>query len=151
MHRSTDGKKFASILSQVPGNNGGAVTYRALDRRVVAGDLFYRIKANSLSGQVQYSAIVKVAGSKTSPTITVYPNPVTGKQMQVRFNAAAPGAYQLHLVNAAGQVIYKSSENVTGGSLSKTIRLGSDVAAGRYDLIVIAPDGSKAYLAVFIQ
>ena len=118
---------------------------------MVAGDLFYRIKANSLSGEVQYSAIVKVAGSKTNPTITVYPNPVTGKQLQVRFNDVQAGNYQLNLLNAAGQLIYRGVVNVTTGTFAKAIQLSNDVAAGRYDLIVTAPDGGKTNQQVFIQ
>ena len=152
VQRSIDGRNFESILTQLPEHNqGGAVNYQALDRGVVAGDLFYRIKAISLSGQVQFSATVKVTAVATKASITVYPNPVTGKQMQVRFIAVEGGLYQLQLLNAAGQTIYRGSEKITGGSFAKSIQLGNDVAGGRYDLLVIAPDGTKYYQPVFIQ
>ncbi|RYE14565.1 MAG: T9SS type A sorting domain-containing protein, partial [Sphingobacteriales bacterium] len=98
-----------------------------------------------------FSAIVKVAGIKTAPSITVYPNPVTGKQMQVQFKSVAAGMYQLRLLNTAGQVIFRSAENVTAGSLARSIQLGNDVAAGRYDLLITAPDGSTSNQQVIIQ
>ena len=105
--------------------------YNTIDADNLSGDLFYRIKANSLSRQVQYSAIVKVSGVKTNTSISVYPNPVIGKQMQVHFNSVETGNYQLSLMNTAGQVIYKAAVNVAAGSSAKTLQLAKDVAAGR--------------------
>jgi len=152
VQRSGNGSNFTSIQSRAAlANNGGRATYLHNDLMALPADNFYRIKANSIGGQVQYSAVAKVAGIKTTTSISVYPNPVTGKQLQVRFNGVEAGIYQLTLVNTAGQVIHKASANVATGSSVKSIQLDNDVAAGRYDLLITTPDGKQSNIQIIIQ
>ena len=152
VERSTDGRNFTSIAVQAPNNNaGGRTNYSSIDGQAPAGDLFYRIKANSLSGQVQYSAVVKVARIKTAALVKVVPNPVTGKQLNVRFTGMELGPVRLVLVNAAGQVIHSSILMIGSNNLTESIPLSGAIAAGRYQLITTSAGGFKNTQQVVIQ
>ena len=93
-------------------------------------DNYYRIKAVGINGDITYSPIVKVAPENILAAITVVPNPVKGKQMQLRFTGE--GKYNLVLQSEAGQRIYREAINIGSNYEVKNIRLKKAVAAGAY-------------------
>lgn len=152
VQRSTDGVDFISILSQAPLNNrGGRVAYPALDRSVVKGDLFYRVKAIGIDGRIQYSPIAKVADIKTPGSITVYPNPVSDGRMQLNFKDQPLGKYNLELLSASGQVVYKASISLTQNNLTEVIQLDKSVSDGNYRLRITGADGKTHTQTVLLQ
>jgi hypothetical protein len=152
VERSSDGIHFNGIHSRVASyNNGGNATYNHTDAAAQYGDQFYRIRANSIGGQVQYSAIVKVSAIKTAPGISVYPNPVADGQVQVRFASQTPGLYQMQLSNAAGQVLYKAGIKVHSSMQVQTIDLPAQTAAGTYHLSISGADGTLKYIQVLVR
>lgn len=153
VERSSNGADFTSILSTTPtATNGGSASYLQNDGSPLAADNFYRIKAISLNGQVQYSSIVKVAGEKiTAAVVSVYPNPVENKQMNISFVNQAKGKYNVELVSMSGQVTYKTTLTVNSSNFVETVYLNKNMASGRYQLRVVAADGTTASQAVFIR
>ena len=150
IEKSTNGNNFNKVGTQLAlANNGSDVTYNWLDVNPAAGNNFYRIRSIENSGMVKYSSIAKVNIGKLAPAITVYPNPVTGKQMSVQFIACDKGLYNIKLINNMGQSVYTSSINHTGGSATQSITL-EGIAAGNYYLKVIKPDQSNLLLKVNI-
>ncbi|MFT3908127.1 MAG: T9SS type A sorting domain-containing protein [Ferruginibacter sp.] len=152
LERSGDGRNFNKLHAALPKlNNGGAADYLYNDEHPLNADNFYRIKAVSRSGQVQYSAIVKVAAVKVDASITIYPNPVVDKIMNVEFINQEKGIYQLDLIDVLGQTVYSNSITVNGNNLVESIQLGKSIAAGNYQLKMIVP-GKKAIIKqVLIQ
>ena len=152
VQRSADGSNFGGINSR-PAlvNNGGRATYNHNDGAPLMADNFYRIKATSMSGQVQYSAIVKVTALKQAGSISVYPNPVVDGNVQVRFISQPLGKYQLQLSNAAGQVLYKAAVSVNSAAQSQTIALPANTTSGSYQLKVIAADGTTTVQQVMLK
>lgn len=142
VERSADGQQFAGILTREAANYN---TYRQTDLSPLAMDNFYRIKAIGLNGEILYSAIVKVAPDKSPALITVSPNPVKDKQLQVRFTKYAPGNYTILLSNALGQEIYRRGVTVQGSSFVKTISLQSTLAGGHYRLSVYDAEGNRLH------
>ncbi|RYE22688.1 MAG: hypothetical protein EOP51_12610, partial [Sphingobacteriales bacterium] len=70
VERSANGADFESILTTAPtAVNGGSASYVQTDLSPLAADNFYRIKAISLDGQVQYSAIVKVGALRNTAAV----------------------------------------------------------------------------------
>lgn len=153
VERSSNGADFTGILSTAPvATNGGSASYLQNDKNPLAADNFYRIKATSLNGQVQYSSVVKVAGEKiTAAVVSVYPNPVENKQMNISFVNQAKGRYNVELVSMSGQVTYKTTVTVNSSNFVETVYLDKNMAAGRYQLRVVAADGTTASQAVFIR
>ncbi len=138
VERSADGIRFNSIAGVVPSNNN---VYTKTDINPLSGDNYYRIKAESLGGTVQYSAIVKVAPLKQVTTTGVYPNPVTGKKVHLQFSNQQGGSYNVTISNKLGQVLYSGTVNVTGAFFIKTIELSNNTPAGVYQLCVSGEEG----------
>ncbi|MEI2750097.1 MAG: hypothetical protein V9E88_15215 [Ferruginibacter sp.] len=63
---SADGRNFSSLTHQQPANNNtGNARYDYTDYNSSSADIFYRVKAISNDGTVQYSRTVKVTGFKS--------------------------------------------------------------------------------------
>ena len=140
VERSADGRNFTGIITADPtANNGGRSAYSVKDLSALANDNFYRIKALSLSGLVQYSNIVKVVAYKMTAGINVYPNPVTGRVMQVEFSGQDAGSYELVLINSKGQQQKVSTLTVSGNRSVYPVQLPAVLAAGIYRLQVTGP------------
>lgn len=135
IQRSADGQQFTGILTASPtAINGGSAAYSRNDLSPLANDNYYRIKATSINGLVQYSAIVKVAPIKAKADIGVYPNPVVGKNVHIRFTSQAEGEYNVQITNKIGQVIYKGKVEVIGSVFTKSIQLSENAPSGSYQL-----------------
>jgi hypothetical protein len=100
---------------------------------------------------VQYSNIVKLIGSKTTPLICVYSNPVVNKKLQLCFEEQEKGKYQVQVMNMKGQVLVNKTVNVLNTLQAETIELSASLAAGNYQLIVTAPNGNSIKQTVLFQ
>lgn len=90
-------------------------------------------------------------GSETGkPVISVYPNPVAGKMIQLNFKNNPPGNYQLQLMGSNGQLVHEQSISVKGSSFNKSIYVPG-ATAGLYRLTITAADGTKTVLAVVVE
>lgn len=153
LQQSSDGSNFKSIgaVNAMAGNTGRAVYYDT-DANAGVEVNFYRIKAISTSGQVQYSAIVKVAAvtAQGERAISVYPNPVVNKQMQVKFMNQPAGNYKVQLFNGNGAIVFQKNVKVTSSTEVKSQALGETVAAGHYQLVVTGEDGSSSTQSILV-
>lgn len=142
VERSENGRNFEGIITTNPlANNGGRAAYSEIDRTAAMGNLFYRIKAISQSGQVQYSAIVKVSGLENQPNVTVYPNPVKDHLVNLQINGLSGGIYQLSLVHTNGAVQVLNAITLDGNTETRSVQLPKSLAAGVYQLRMVATDG----------
>lgn len=146
VERSLNGIAFNSILSAQPLlNNGGRADYSANDQHPMTGDNFYRIKGLDINGMVQYSAIVKISSMKASAGITVYPNPVKDKRINVQLSGFIPGNYNVRLFNKLGQVVYQNTKQLNSPNASLDIQLDKGFSSGTYQLIITGIN-SKTYM-----
>ena len=146
---SADGRNFSSLTHQQPvNNNTGYARYDYTDFNNSSADIFYRVKAISNDGTIQYSRIVKVNGFKSEAGISIYPNPVVDKVLQLQAFNLDGGLYKLQLINDMGQVIYRASIRMGSGNSRQNVQLGSGVAAGRYQLKL--ESGNKIYSEILI-
>jgi hypothetical protein len=151
VEKSTNGINFTNVGTQLAtANNGTDISYNWLDANPASGNNFYRIRSIENSGLVKYSSIAKVNIGKMLPAITVYPNPITGKMVNLQFTAMEKGLYNIRLINALAQVIYSSQYIHTGGSASMGLNIGN-VAGGYYLMEVIGPDNSKQTIRVQVM
>jgi hypothetical protein len=157
IERSADGVLFTGIITlDATGNNNTTVAYTQTDIGPLSKDNYYRVKATQNDGAIVYSAVVKVAAEPDPATpaerdIRVFPNPVTGKRLQLLFTNQPAGIYQVQLLNQLGQVIQLNTVTVYSGNQKQVIQLGSSVSAGRYQINIFAPDGKKTQQSLFIE
>lgn len=83
--------------------------------------------------------------------ITVYPNPVINKKLQVQFVNQPAGKYSIQLVNNAGQQVYTGMTQVTGKEAVRQIQLDNSLPAGVYLLSFSDAEGKKSTQQVIIK
>lgn len=115
-------------------NNGNAQNYSWYDSNVSSGDISYRIKAIDRSGMVKYSEPTKVIAVKAKPSLTIYPNPVTGNTFKVRFSNMVKGRYTVSLYNNNSQKVYTGMFEYNGISETRLITIDKKIRAGIYRL-----------------
>lgn len=149
--KSSDGRNFTGIYDQrTVYNNGQHADYDFTDQQSSSASVFYRIKAISNNGQFQYSNIVEVKGWKSEGGISIFPNPVEDKTIHVSMIGQTPGEYQVQLINNIGQIFYKGVYSVQSQNSGFTIKLGTNVEKGIYQLN-ITNASMKSSKKVFIQ
>ena len=143
-----DGSTFNSVGSV---NAAGLDTYTWTDRAALGGNSFYRIKSVSVDGNVKYTNIAKVFAGNIKPGISVYPNPVEGRQMNLQFVNEVKGRFDIQLVNDLGQLVFKTYTEHAGGNNVQFIDLPLSVTRGSYQLVVVAPDKARTVQKLFIN
>ena len=72
--------------------------------------------------------------------ITAYPNPISGKNINLQFENSARGIYHVDLVNSLGQVVFSKDIQHAGGSTTQHLQLDKKLANGIYQLQLIGKD-----------
>ncbi|MEO8769761.1 MAG: hypothetical protein ABI402_06745 [Ferruginibacter sp.] len=147
VERSSDGHNFNSINNTIASKN---TLFEHDDQLPLQGDNFYRIKATDNKGVVQYSNVVKTAAPNENTGITIYPNPIQGRKLQVQFNNEIAGTYLMELVDKSGKVVYKGSVVINGVSIIKTIVLNPSISAGSYQVRILNMNGKKETFQIVI-
>lgn len=148
VERSADGASFASIGSvRATGNSG----YTLPDRAQMEGESFYRIRAVSEDGSVQYSRVVRVAGIGQVSDMVVFPNPARADQVSLWMTKKQAGMYNIKIINAKGQQVSNQMINFTGGTGKVKLKMDALLAAGLYRIDVTGPGAEKTVLSLVIQ
>lgn len=148
VERSSNRGIFTGILTrEALLNNGGEVRYSDIDHNPMTGDNYYRIKAVTRSGKIFYSKTVQVVskqngGVELTEMVTVYPNPVMGRQMNVRFENMESGKYKVALYNNSGVRVIEKEETIKQPGLTLRYML-NHLTPGSYRLVVYNMSGKK--------
>jgi hypothetical protein len=133
---STDGTNFNTIGTVAAKGNGPA-SYSFTNASATTGVNYYRVEGIGEAGDITYSSIANLlAGTSSASGIKVYPNPVTGNQINVQFNNLMAGVYTARLLNTDGQEISIATINYGGSDNPQAINIPSTLAAGSYKLEV---------------
>ncbi len=94
----------------------------------------------SLSGSAQ-------AGSLLPAAVQVYPNPVRGGRVTLRYGGLAAGSYGVSVYSRAGQPLYQKqiTAGKDGAAQSETLRLGSSLPQGSYTLTLTDSSGRVVF------
>ena len=141
VEKSTDCKTFASI-SQQTAKNTSTASYIATDNSVVEGDNYYRIKAVSETGSINYSNVAKLTYNLSLTTYNLYPNPLTGKTLNVSLTNVASGKYVVSIYNVLGEKVAEQAIVHEGGSATHAITINNTLARGIYS-VTIREEGSN--------
>jgi len=144
IERSTDGIQF---------NNAGSAatrTYSWVDADTKPGRYFYRIKCVNTQGVISYSAVKDIVIADNRAGMFVYPNPVKEHMTWLRINKAQTGVYSARITDKNGALLQIVNFVSSGGNTIQKIVMSNNVAAGIYQLVVIAPNGAKTSLQVAV-
>jgi hypothetical protein len=146
---SADGRTFSNIGTIAPNSNNGAGSYSFLNDKATAAEHFYRIKANSIGGMVQYSAIVKLSSADVKPGFSIQPNPVVNKTLHINFEKMK-GSYRMKLLSKQGASVFTKQINVASLNEVQHILI-EGIAAGVYDVVLVDAKGKQTVQTVFVQ
>lgn len=137
VERSANGVDFYAVNTQLPrSNRDDKASYTFFDASPVNGANFYRVRVQEQSGKVIYSKILRVEMGSTKYSFSLYPNPVTGKQLTVSLNGVKQGKYNVQIIDAAGQRVFTTNLSNVGTGVTQMIELPANVKTGMYVMVV---------------
>jgi fibronectin-binding autotransporter adhesin len=145
VERTIDGVNFVEIAKvDGAGNHNGILNYSAVDKNPVNGKNYYRLKQTDFDGKFEYSKLVMVEfeGIKVQNSVTVYPNPSNGNNVNVSISGTQnKSSIQIKVSSSNGAEVL--SINTTAINEFTQIPLEtSSLANGVYYLQVIV-DGTS--------
>ena len=150
VEKSENGIAFKTIIKQnILMNNGAYAGYSFQDILPFKENNFYRIKITFKNGSHTYSNIVKVEPLKTAADISVYPNPVTGKLLNLYFSNQTSGVYNVVVINANAQKVWSNSILYNGSNGKLIVELPRSLSAGNYFIALMNKEG-KTFETAFI-
>ncbi|MFY7963366.1 MAG: T9SS type A sorting domain-containing protein [Chitinophagaceae bacterium] len=138
IEKSLNGVEFTSIQNVKATNQD---SYSFLDKNIVAGNNYYRIKAVDNDGKFLYSKTVSF-NSKNEIALSIYPSPAKN---QVVINNLT-GNNNISIVNTIGQIVLQKS-NVSTSSINVDI---STLQNGVYS-VIINNNGENKTLKLMVQ
>ena len=151
VERSRDGIYFTGILTQsVSSGSGSFKTYMQVDADAFTGENYYRIRSVGTDGVYKFSNIVHVGNVQQAEELSVYPNPVTAKTIQLHSLLPETGNYVLRLINASGQLVEQRNIILDAGNAVRSIRLHESVPPGNYKIIITSARGTEFTQQVII-
>ncbi|MDF2456444.1 MAG: hypothetical protein K0R51_2437, partial [Cytophagaceae bacterium] len=147
VERSVDGILFTTVHTI---DATGNMSYSTIDRNAGAASVYYRIKAVSINGHIDYSALRFVPSLKTLLNLSVYPNPAN-RTITLEIMSQEASHYQIRLYNYLGQYIYQTSLHATNSRYTHHISLPENLAPGSYQLEVISQSGNRVTQKIVIQ
>jgi hypothetical protein len=133
IEKSGDARVFTKIGEVMATGGSDVINYGFTDEQPFPGNNYYRLKVLDLDATFTFTRIVKVAiGEETSAGI-LYPNPVTGKIVNLELRNLAKGQYDVTFINISGQTIFTKKIEHAGGSASQLIELPEHISTGIYN------------------
>jgi Secretion system C-terminal sorting domain len=134
VERSVDGTNYETIATQnstaVYGGNASYLFSDNNNRLPAAAVLYYRVKAISADGSVQYSSVSTVRLSNKAG-ISTWPNPFVA-ELKVVYTAKVQSAVTIKLVNTNGMLVQTKTVTVSRGDNAILLSGLETLAKGMY-------------------
>lgn len=125
--------------------------YSFMDFNISEGVNYYRIKSIDQDGRFAYSKIVSV-NVATMAKLSIYPNPVVGKTINVTVSNPSTTVVSLTLINSIGKTVLTQKMNHSAGASKYAVALPENVKTGTYYLRMnVGASKSSTTLPVFIK
>lgn len=149
LQRSQDGLIFNSIGFVVSSGDTGPAYYQWTDQLPLPAMNFYRLKMIDRDGRFTLSHVLSVS-QNTLPGFSVFPNPVSGRQVQLQVASVPKGNYQMLIYNEAGMRM-KEFDIKIGNETVNIITVPIQLRAGFYFLVIHGPGGSRQAMNLIMQ
>ncbi len=151
-----DTTRFLFNITNIPGSYQ-ADRFRLVFRQMknketltIAGINDNAVK-NNFDKADQKISTLKESTAKSFSGISIYPNPVVNKKIQLHFNHQQAGNYSISVNNKLGQLVYSGNIQLSKNELIRSIQLGENIVTGNYHIHIQHEDGTKKTLQVLIQ
>jgi hypothetical protein len=148
IQRSENGTNFTTIAAI---NANGSNDYSWNDFLVISGRIFYRIAAIEISGSSSLSQVLPFNKSKQKSTITVVPNPITDKKINLQLFNIEKGMVYIHIYDHNGKDLLVTTFYNNGGLFIKTIQLPAAFPSGVYTIKSVSSEGNIFTQSVIIK
>ncbi|MEO7483043.1 MAG: T9SS type A sorting domain-containing protein [Ferruginibacter sp.] len=149
VEHSADARNFQMINKTFPSIIATS-NYQVIDAYPLSADNYYRVKATSLGGLVQYSAIVKLKAIEKGAQILVYPTLISDKKINISFSSVEKTKYYIQVSNIAGQVVLTDNVMLNNNTMVKTVEMSS-VPAGIYTVVIKNNHSIKAFYKIVVE
>lgn len=147
IQRSDNGVHFQKAEQIIA--DSGIHHYEWKDKNVIQGKTnYYRIKISSQKDSVVLSSVVSTFIDKVVDGITIFPNPVTGKHLNVNIVDEPRGRYTISLNNSFGLKLVSKTVQHNGGKQTEQLLLNQTMKKGVYHLQITGPDGYQKVVSV---
>lgn len=128
------GERMVDVL-----NNNSTSSYQLDDRAELKEKLFYRIKAIEKNGRSFYSDVVKLEAPRQISSLTISPNPVVNRKLNILFEGKPSGNYSVKILAATGQEVYSGFANVSSKHYVQQVLLPPSITPGIYSVQILLP------------
>jgi hypothetical protein len=147
IQKSGDGIHFVDA-AEVNVSDPAKSQYEYADKTPKEGDNYYRIGTADKNGTLSYSKTMKVNVAAESGDVTVYPNPATADNLNLKLSNLTPGEYNIRIINSFGQVFLQKKVQYNGGVAIEKIQPAQKVPSGIYRVEIISPDGKRKIVSI---
>lgn len=154
IQHSTDGRNFESAgYVQGKGTVSTSTAYSFNHSNPAAGKNYYRLKQVDLDGTVAYSPVIVVEAKDVKASalnLTVYPNPVTDGQVNVRLEKTmnASEVAKVTVTDLNGRMIM--TQDIKGGQELKLNLNNHSLKAGMY-LVKVQSGANQAFQKIIVR
>ena len=147
IQKSGDGINFLDA-AEVNVSDPAKSQYEYSDNSPKEGDNYYRIATADKNGKLSYSKTMKVNVAAESGEVTVYPNPATAENLNLKMANLTPGEYNIRIINSFGQVFLQKKVQYNGGVVIERIQPVQKVPLGIYRVEIVSPDGKRKTFSI---
>ena len=116
IERSRDGKNFTRVSTvKAKGNSNSIEHYNDIDAAPFRGTSYYRLKQLDINGRFVYSPIERV--NLYAKGIEVYPNPVTGSEININFLEETKGTLEVNVFDVNGKLRMTRRSSVNNNNM----------------------------------
>ena len=153
VERSTSSNNFKAIgkVAAKPGNNTVENTYQFEDVQPLSGVNYYRLRVLDNNSAVQYSPVVAIRSESNQTSFQVYPNPISGKTINVAIEAKEAGIYQIGIFSLQGQLLQQEQRAITVNGSLQQIQLRAHIVPGMYLLKMTDTKGGIMKQMIAVQ
>lgn len=137
VERSFDGQNFGHTYKIEAGT--GSQKFVWMDEDVTDGTRYYRVKAVDRDGRVTLSDVVKVS-LHTDSQISIFPNPIVNRTVQVIFSNLQKGDYLIRVIDPLGRISFAKEVKHEGGNQKYKLPWNYKMARGIYQIEVRKPN-----------
>jgi hypothetical protein len=87
----------------------------------------------------------------SDPKLSVYPNPVTDGNVNLRFENEPKGNYTVTISNKLGQTIHTETVQAANDNFVRMINLGTEAAKGSYQVSIVDEAGKMTTISFVVQ
>ena len=151
IQRSAEDNNFNS-LAVISKNqiNPQSLQYVFEDNLVGPKMTFYRIKAFGIDGAMKFSNIAKVGAVIVDENISIHPNPVLNKEINIFFKNVEPGDYIISVYSGNGSLIKKSAVHLQNINDQIFLKLNESTSPGQYQVKIKGPRSKTEVISTII-